>query len=397
MSRRLVFHYARPDGIYDDWFLVATNGANVDARQDGPFGVVWHVELHDDATAFTYQLQRPVTATTASSEQTTGQEQYGQALDRVKTDPAGNQDQTVLLEQDDTEVVYPSGFAWRKKAYTLQITSPDIELQVIREKLDQVITDVGNVHGAVTGVDSKVSVLDNKSDFIATAAADIDIKINILDEKSDLLVTAATDLDGKVTGLDGKSDALLAAATGLDGKTSTLQTTANNIDNNVGKLLSQTGVIIFGGQTQAPNDVEQFAKQAVAVVSDVVTGLETARTTFTSKLGLPPIPADSPAPDLRGQAVQQIVEHLFFAQAAGTQQLDRLQQLVNDGAARREQDLVALRAELITTADQLDSELLHAQTLAQSDPADLELVKTLSGEIRPKLIEMRVLAQEVAP
>jgi hypothetical protein len=85
MSRRLVFHYARPDGIYDDWALVATNGATIADPQDGPFGVVWHVELHDDATEFTYQLQRLVT-------------QSGQASNQPVTDPAGNQDQTVLLE-----------------------------------------------------------------------------------------------------------------------------------------------------------------------------------------------------------------------------------------------------------------------------------------------------------
>jgi hypothetical protein len=58
---------------------------------------------------------------------------------------------------------------------------------------------------------------------------------------------------------------------------------------------------------------------------------------------------------------------------------------------------VALRAQLIATADQIDRELVQVQVLTQSDPADLELNKTLGDEVRTKLIQLRVLAAEVAP
>jgi hypothetical protein len=398
MSRRLVFHYARPERDFDGWDLVARD-ATVGARQDGPLGVVWHAELPDDATVFTYRLQRPVTKKGTASDQG----QYGGTTE-LETDPKGNQDQTVLIEQDHTEVLYPSGFTKGKKAYTLPITPPDVEHQAIRETLNRLIIDVGGVRDGVANVDSKVDGLDGKSDFLVAAAGDIDGKVGVLDNKSDVLRAAAGDLDNKVGILDSKSDFLIAAAgeidgkvTVLDGKNDSIRTAVADIGDDVDKLLSRGGVIVFGRQTQAPDDVEQLAGQAVGVVSDLVIGLETARETFAAELHVPSIPSDSPAVDARGQAVQQIIAGLFFAQLAAQEQRGRLQQLVDDDAASGAQDLVALRAQLIATADQIDRELVQVQVLTQSDPADLELNKTLGDEVRTKLIQLRVLAAEVAP
>jgi hypothetical protein len=398
MSRRLVFHYARPDGIYDDWYLIPRNEEPVGPPQAGPFGVVWHVELDDDATAFTYQLQlqRPA-----------GQEQSDQTSERVKkTDPTGNEDQTVPLEPGDSEVLYPSGYVWRKKAYTLPISWPDADHYAIREKLTRLTTDVESIRDAVTSVDSKVVDLDQKSDGLLDVAGGIGDGVGVLDQKSDRLLDIAGGIGDGVGVLDQKSDRLLDIAGGigdgvgvLDQKSVALLTAAGDIGGNVGKLLAREGVIDFGGRAHDPGDVKDLAERARDVVTDVISGLETARTAFASELRMPPTPVDprSPAPDSRGQAVQQIIESLSFAQQVADEQRGRLQTLVDDDAASSRQDLVALRAQLRTTADQIDRELLQVQWLTRSDPADLKLLKILGDEVRPELAQLRVLVAEVAP
>jgi hypothetical protein len=361
MSRRLVFHYARPDKKYDGWALVARNDATVGDPQNGPFGVVWHVELQPEAAAFTYQLQRAA----------------AQA-----TDPTGSQDQTIPLELDDTEVLYPSGFTKAKKAYTLAITSPDAELQAIREKVDQVLTDIGTVRGACQSIDGKLVVLDGKTDTIVTAATGMDGRLSVLDGKTDTIMAAATGMDGRLSVLDGKTDSLDVVVV--------------NIRDEVRLLLSGTSVIVTSPQPEAPGDVEQLALQALPVMSDVITALEGARTTFASELHLPSTP-QAPLPgDDGGQAVQVIIERLFFAQLAAQAQYDQLGELASDAAARNTQDLVALRAQLISISDRVATELEQVKTLTQSDPADLDLVKTLSDAVSPKLIELRILAAEVS-
>jgi hypothetical protein len=338
MSRRLMFHYARPDGKYDDWDLVATNGATVEDRQDGPFGVLWPVELHDDATAFTYQLQRGASAT-----------KYG-----ANTDPAGNKNQTIPLEQDDTEVLYPSGFTRGKTAHTLPITSPDAELQAIRETVNQVVTGVESVHDAVTIVDSKVTIVDGKADTLVRDVAEVDRKVGVVDGKANTLTAAAVEVRDDVRG-----------------------------------LLSD--VIIVGQPANAPDDVGQLVLQSLPVVTDVITALEAARTTFAWVRRVPLTPGGS-----RGQAAEQIVERLFAAQLDAQEQRDRLKVLADDGAARGAQDLVALRAQLRASVDLIDRRLEQVRTLTQPDPADLELFKILDHEVRPKLTELRVLAAEVS-
>ena len=342
MSRRLVFHYARPDQKYDGWALVAVNDATVGDPQNGPFGVVWHVELPPEAPAFTYQLQRAA----------------AQA-----TDPAGGQDQTIPLELDDTEVLYPSGFTKAKKAFTLAITSPDAQLQVIREQVDQVLTDIGTVRGTCQILDGKLAVLDGKTDTVLAAAAGIGDRLSV-----------------------------------LDGKTDGLGFIAVSIRDDVRLLLSGTSVIVTSPQPQAPADVEQLALQALPVVSEVVTALEAARTTYASELHIPPEPQAPPPGDDGGQAVQAIIERLFFAQLAAQAQHDRLDELAGDAAARNAQDLVALRGQLTSASDRVATELEQVKTLTQTDPADLDLLNTLSDEVSPKLIELRILAAaEVSP
>src|SRR4029077_471768 len=103
-------------------------------------------ELPPEATAFTYQLQRADAQAGGSSGQTSRKGQSAQATHPL-TDPAGSQDQTIPLELDNTEVLYPSGFTQARKAYTLAITSSDAELQAIGEKVDQVLADIGTVRG----------------------------------------------------------------------------------------------------------------------------------------------------------------------------------------------------------------------------------------------------------
>jgi hypothetical protein len=374
MSRRLVFHYARPDGIYDDWFLVPTYEGNVGPRQSGPFGVCWHVELDDAATAFTYQvqLQRPA-----------GQEQSDQTSELVKTDPTGNQDQTVPLEPDVSEVLYPSGYVWKKRAYTVPISWPDADHYAIREQLDRLTRDVGSISDAVVYVDSRLSDIDGKSDRLLTVTGDIDGRIDTLAGKSNTIVDVASEVHDKVGDIDGKSDRLLS--------------TGAAIGEDIHKLLARVGVIVFGEEPQAPEEVERLAVRAADVVADLATGLEAARTTFAPELAVRSTPAALLPTDSRGQAVEQIVGILYFGQLAAEDQRRRLQQLVDDKAASGAQDLVALRAQLRATADQIEREVRRVEALAGADPADLKLLKTLGDKVRPGLIQLRQLTPEVAP
>jgi hypothetical protein len=313
------------------------------------------VEFHDNATAFTYQIQRGASAT-----------KYGAA-----TDPPGNKDQTIPLKQDDTEVLYPSGFTRGKTAHTLPITSPDAELQAIRETVDQVVTGVERVHNAVTIVDSKVTVIDGKADTLVHDSAEVDRKVGVVDGRADTLVHDVAEVDRKVSVLD------------------TLTAAAVEVRDGVRRLLSD--VIIVGQQAKDPYDVGQLVLQSLPVVTDVITALEAARTTFAWMRRVPLTPGGS-----RGQAAEQIVERLFAAQLDAQEQRDRLRVLANDGAARGAQDLVALRAQLRASVDQIDRGLEQVRTLTQPDPADLELFKILDHEVRPKLTELRVLAAEVS-
>src|SRR4029453_8781251 len=125
------------------------------------------------------------------------------------------EDQTVPLEPGDSEVLYPSGYVWRKKAYTLPISWPDADHYTIREKLTRLTTDVGSIRDAVTSVDSKVVDLDQKSDRLLDVAGGIGDGVGVLDQKSDRLLDVAGGIGDGVGVLDQKSDRLLDVAGGI--------------------------------------------------------------------------------------------------------------------------------------------------------------------------------------
>jgi hypothetical protein len=358
MSRDLIFHYARPDAQYDGWTLIGENGGRVGEQHDGPFGVMWHVEFDEDPTAFLYRLQRDAAEQATTSDSTTNGRESGSAKGGQQTDP-NKRWQELELAQDHTEVVYPSGFARGGRAHTLAVTSPDGEHQAIREKLEQMLGEVAAVRGAITTVDSTVTGLDARIDDLGVAVGE---------------------------GL-GR----------IDAKTGIVHDATVEIHDEVGRLLGRAGVIILNPQPHPPGDVELLVRQALPIVDDVIASLDTARTTYASALHVPAVPPIATPGDSRGQAVQSIIERVYFAQLATEAERDRLQELAGDDAAMGAQDLVALRAQLIATTDQIGTELAQVETLAQADPTDLELLKTLRDEVLPKLIELRVLAAGVSP
>jgi hypothetical protein len=382
MSRDLIFHYARPDAQYDGWTLIGENGGRVGEQHDGPFGVMWHVEFDEDPTAFSYRLQRDAAEQATTSDSTTDGSESGSAKGGQQTDP-NKRWQELELAQDHTEVVYPSGFAKGGRAHTLAVSSPDGEHQAIREKLEQMLGEIAAVRGAITTVDSTVTGLDAKTDDLGVAVVAVADRLGRVDAKTDDLgvaVVAVADRLGKV-----------------DAKTDTVHDATVVIHDEVGRLLGRAGVIIVSPQPHPPGDVEQLVGQALPIVDDVIASLDTARTTYASAVHVPAVPLIASPGDSRGQAVQSIIEHVYFAQLAIEAERDRLRELAGDDAAMGAQDLVALRAQLIATTDQIGTELEQVETLAQADPTDLELLKTLRDEVLAKLIELRVLAAGVSP
>jgi hypothetical protein len=376
MSRDLIFHYARPDAQYDGWTLIGENGGRVGEQHDGPFGVMWHVEFDEDPTAFLYRLQRDAAEQATTSDSTTNGRESGSAKGGQQTDP-NKRWQELELAQDHTEVVYPSGFARGGRAHTLAVTSPDGEHQAIREKLEQMLGEVAAVRGAITTVDSTVTGLDARIDDLGVAVGE---GLGRIDAKIDDLGVAVGEGLGRI-----------------DAKTDIVHDATVEIHDEVGRLLGRAGVIILNPQPHPPGDVELLVRQALPIVDDVIASLDTARTTYASALHVPAVPPIATPGDSRGQAVQSIIERVYFAQLATEAERDRLQELAGDDAAMGAQDLVALRAQLIATTDQIGTELAQVETLAQADPTDLELLKTLRDEVLPKLIELRVLAAGVSP